>query len=115
MELLRKDHDVMHANVKSTLNEIRFEMASRDAAHRERDPTARWRQPKIINGAIPVAEALGISAAESVAGARIPRAVFASVRGGACCRPVGHERVLSGGCKQVPVYRRTRQAMEVAL
>lgn len=115
IELLKKDHDVMHASVKSTLNETRLEMANRDAAHPERDPTARWRQPEIINGAIPVAEAPGISAAKSVAGARIPRAVFASVRGGTCCRPAGHERVLAGGCKQVPVYRRTRQAMEVAL
>lgn len=90
-------------------------MASRDAVHSERNTVARWRQLKIINGAIPDPEVPGISAAKSVAGARIPRAVFASVRGGVCCRPVGHKKVLADGCMQVPVYRLTRQLMEVAL
>ena len=105
----------MHANVKSTLNEIGFEMANRDAAHPEQDPTAGWWQPTIVDGAVPVAEARGTAATEPVSGARIPRAVFASVRGGVCCHWIGHKRVFADGCKQVPVYRRTRQSMEVAL
>lgn len=114
IEHLKKDHGVMHANVNSTLNEIRLEMANRYSAHPEQDATAlRW-QPTIIKGAVPVAVSPGTSTAGSVTGARVPRAAFTSVRGGVCCRSVGHEMVLADGCKQAPEYRRTLQAMEVA-
>ena len=60
-DLLKKDFEIMQANVNSTLNEMRAEMAQRDAARSERDAarserdaTARWWQT-----AIPIA-AIGI-------------------------------------------------------
>ena len=59
IELLMKDFEVMQANVNSTLNEMRAEMANRDAARLERDATARWWQTTIIIGAVAIA--LGVA------------------------------------------------------
>ena len=54
-----KDFEVMQANVNSTLNEMRAEMANRDAARLERDAIARWWQTTIIIGAVAIA--LGVA------------------------------------------------------
>ena len=51
-DLLKKDFEIMQANVNSTLNEMRTEMAQRDAARSERDATARWWQTAILIAAL---------------------------------------------------------------
>ena len=62
-DLLKKDFEIMQANVNSTLNEMRAnvnstlngmrtEMAQRDAARSERDANARWWQTAILIAAL---------------------------------------------------------------
>ena len=62
-DLLKKDFEIMQANVNSTLNEMRAnvnstlnemraEIAKRDAARSERDATARWWQTAILIAAL---------------------------------------------------------------
>jgi len=58
-EFLKKDFEIMQANVNSTLNEMPAEMAQRDAARSEReiarskrDADARWWQTAIMIAAL---------------------------------------------------------------